>query len=88
MKKIIGIIILVISFFMNAYGTLVLAASEFDKLRYFQRNELKTTGLLVLVISITLFIIGLFLITSKSMKYRKMEIELSNLKFAHEKGLK
>lgn len=31
---------------MNSYG--VLRAAEFDKLRYFERNELRSTGFIVL----------------------------------------
>jgi len=85
MKKVIGIVLTIISFGMNSYGVVLLAVSEFDKMRFFQRNELKSAGFLVLFISITLFIIGLFLISSKSKKYRKMEMELSNLRYVQEK---
>ncbi|QHI37090.1 hypothetical protein IMCC3317_24680 [Kordia antarctica] len=68
---------------MNSYGVVLLAASEFDKMRILQRNDLKSAGFIVLFISIILFIIGLFLISSKSRKYRKMEMELSNLKYVN-----
>ncbi|WP_420571942.1 hypothetical protein [Kordia sp.] len=87
MKKIIGIILTIVSFLMNSYGVLLLAVSEFDNMKAFQKNELKTAGFLVLLISIALFIVGLFLIASKSRKYRKMEMELSNLKFTQGKEL-
>ncbi len=69
---------------LTYYGVLLLAVSEFDKMKILQRNELKSAGFTVLFMSIVLLIIGLFLVSSKSRKYRKIEMELSNLKYAQE----